>query len=299
MPGTPAFSQKEKPHAMFTILSAHDYFEPQYVLRKSLPTFAEHVAEWERLSTDDHFSGRGVSVEHYGDHPRQTMEIFKATPGETGEGLAIFIHGGFWRAMERQQSRFMATPFLNRGIDCVITEYRLMPGFRLADLVADTVSALRRIAELAGAMKFSENRILAGHSAGAHLALYGAMGAREAGVPLGETAFLFFSGVFDIFAIQETSLADELKMPPEEVARWSVYSGGDLAGRPAVFLAGADETDDFKRQTYIGAQMLGRGKDNAIMLVDGANHLTLLTKFATSNAVSGQVMGMLGASFGI
>ena len=33
--------------------SAKDYFEEQYVLRKSLPTFMEHVAEWEILSTDD------------------------------------------------------------------------------------------------------------------------------------------------------------------------------------------------------------------------------------------------------
>jgi arylformamidase len=282
---------------MFTILSSHDYFEPQYVLRKSLPMFAEHVAEWERLSADEHFSGYGVSVETYGDHPRQTMEVLKAAPGETGKGLAIFIHGGFWRAMERQQSRFVATPFLKRGIDCVITEYRLMPGFRLADLVADTVSALRRIAELAVPMRFSDNRILCGHSAGAHLALYGAMGAREAGIPLGETALIFFSGVFDIFAIQQTSLADELKMPPEEVARWSVYSGADLAGRPAIFLAGADETDDFKRQSYIGAQMLGRGRDNAIMLVDGANHLTLVTKFATTEALFDAAMDMLGAPF--
>jgi arylformamidase len=280
---------------MFTLLSAHDYFEPQYMLRKSLPTFAEHVAEWERLSADEHFSGYGVSVERYGDHPRQTMEIFKAAPGETGKGLAIFIHGGFWRAMQREQFRFMATPFLKRGIDCVITEYRLMPEFRLAEVVVDTVSALRRIASLAGPMKLSGERILAGHSAGAHLAVYGAMSAREAGIPLGEAAFLLLSGVFDIFATQATSLADELRMPPDEVARWSVYAGADLAGRPALFVAGADETDDFKRQTYIGAQMLGRGWEKSIMLIDGANHLTLLTRLATDDALFGAVMDKLRA----
>lgn len=279
---------------MFTVLSAQDYFEPHYMLRKSLPTFAEHVAEWERLSADEHFSGYGVSVERYGDHPRQTIEIFKARPGQTGEALAIFIHGGFWRAMQREQFRFMATPFLKRGIDCVVTEYRLMPSFRLADLVADTVSALRRIAELAGPMKLAEKRILMGHSAGAHLALYGAAAARKETIPQGQISFLFFSGVFDIFAIQETGLGDELKMPPEEVARWSVYSGGaDLAGLPALFLAGGDETEDFKRQTFIGAQMLGRGKQRNIVLVDGANHLTLLTKFAGNDALFDGVMETL------
>ena len=281
---------------MFTVLSAKDYFEPHYVLRKSLPTFVAHVAEWERLSADEHFSGYDVSVEHYGDHPRQTMEIFKARSGEVGQGLAIFIHGGFWRAMEREQSRFMATPFLKRGIDCVIIEYRLMPGFRLADLVADTVSALRRIAELAAPMKFSDRRILAGHSAGAHLALYGTAIAREDAIPQRQTAFLFFSGVFDIFAIQETSLGDELKMPLDEVARWSVYSGADLAGLPALFICGGDETDDFKRQTFIGAQMLGRGKERNILLVDGANHLTLLTEFAGNDVLFDAIIDRLYAA---
>ncbi len=215
---------------MFTTLSAHDYFEQQYVLRKSLPTFAQDVAEWERLSADEYFSGYGVSVERYGDHPRQTMEIFKAAPGKIGAGLAVFIHGGFWRAMEREQSRFMATPFLKAGMDCIITEYRLMPTFRLEDLVEDTVSALRRIAEIAGPMQLSDRRIIAGHSAGAHLGLYGAMAARSAGIPQGQTSFLFLSGVFDIFPVHETGIGDEIRMPIEEVARWSVYSGADLGG---------------------------------------------------------------------
>jgi arylformamidase len=278
---------------MFTTHSAHDYFEQQYVLRKSLPTFAQDVAEWERLSADEYFSGYGVSVEHYGDHPRQTMEIFKAAPGKIGAGLAVFIHGGFWRAMEREQSRFMATPFLKASMDCIITEYRLMPTFRLEDLVDDTVSALRRIAEIAGPMQLSDRRIIAGHSAGAHLALYGAMAARNAGIPQGQTSFLFLSGVFDIFPVHETAIGDEIRMPIEEVARWSVYSGADLGVRPALFLVGGDETDDFKRQSFIGAQMLGRGRENNIIIVDGANHLTLLSKFAQSDTLFNAAMSKL------
>lgn len=279
---------------MFTILSAHDYFEPQYVLRKSLPTFARDVAEWERLSRDEYFSAHGVSVERYGDHPRQTMEIFKAAPDKVGAGLAVFIHGGFWRAMEREQSRFMATPFLKAGMDCIVAEYRLMPTFRLQDLVDDTVSVLRRIAEIAGPMQLSERRIIAGHSAGAHLALYGTMAARSAGIPLGQISLLFFSGVFDIFPVHATGIGDEIRMPMEEVARWSVYSGdADLGGRPALFLVGGAETDDFKRQSFIGAQMLGRGKENNIIVVDGANHLTLLLEFAQSDALFNAAMSKL------
>ena len=116
---------------------------------------------------------------------------------------------------------------------------------------------------------------------------------RSAGIPQGQTSFLFFSGVFDIFPVHETGIGDEIRMPIEEVARWSVYSGADLGARPALFLVGGAETDDFKRQSFIGAQMLGRGTENNIIIVDGANHLTLLSKFAQSDALFNAAMSKL------
>jgi arylformamidase len=269
---------------MFRKTSAHDYFEEQFVLRKTLPDFAGDVAEWERLSTDDNFRGHECFVETYGPHPRQTVEIFKADAESEGRGLFIFAHGGFWRAMEREQSRFMATPFLKRGYDVAITEYRLMPQFRLADLVDDTVAALVHLAEISGPARLSANRIISGHSAGAHLALHGALRAAEHGAVSGDDMLLLFSGVFDIFPVQGTAIGDELKMPVKEVADWSLYPGMRI-DHPVFFIVGDDETDDFKRQSYIGAELLGRGSQNNIAFVDGCNHLTLLTKFATDDAL--------------
>lgn len=265
---------------MYSKTSARAYFDPQYVLRKTLPSFMEDVARWQELSQDECFTAHEHFVESYGQHPRQTFEVFKAKPGEQGRGLAIFIHGGFWRAMEREQSRFMATPFLERGIDCVVMEYRLMPEFRLADLVDDTVSALAHIAKISKSAKLSNNRIIAGHSAGAHLALYGTDQAKAQGLSQPNDALLLLSGVFDIFPVSETGIGDELKMPREELSRWSMYSGVSSNSQPTNFVVGGDETDDFKRQTYLGSQMLGSGNDENIYIVDGANHLTVLTQLA-------------------
>jgi len=289
-----AFTTSLKADPVFKTLSAHDYFETQYVLRKSLPSFHEHVAEWEALSEDRCFSAHSFHIERYGEHPRQTLEVFKAAPGEMGKGLAIFIHGGFWRAMQREQSRFMATPFLKRGYDCVIAEYRLMPEFRLKDLVDDTVAALRHLAEGSARLMLSSAKIIAGHSAGAHLAVYGTAQARKEGVALGETALLLFSGVFDIFPVQGTSIGDELAMQRDEVAAWSLYSGADLGGQRTAYVVGGAETDDFQRQTFLAAQILGRGKEECIFSVDTANHLTVLTAFARNDALCDAVLAALG-----
>jgi arylformamidase len=279
---------------MFHTVSAHDYFEQQYVLRKSLPTFGADVAEWEALSADRCFDGHSFQVEAYGAHPRQTLELFKAVPGEQAQGLVVFIHGGFWRAMQREQSRFMATPFLKRGLDCAILEYRLMPEFALRDLVDDTLAALRHLAENAGRLKLGGRMIIAGHSAGAHLALYATMEARKAGVTLGrETSLLLFSGVYDIHSVQPTAIGDETRITPEEVAAWSITSGATLGGQKAVFVVGGDETDDFKRQTLLGAQQLCRKGEDEVFIVEGANHLTVLPEFARNDALCDAVLARL------
>ncbi len=282
---------------MFTKTSARHYFNQQYVLRETLTSFADDVAEWEKYSSDACFADHGFSVEKYGEHPRQTMEIFKADTNETGRGLAIFIHGGFWRAMEREQSRFMALPFLKRGIDCIILEYRLMPEFRLRDLVADTVGALRHIAKISDRARLSTNRIIAGHSAGAHLAVYGIAQAREQGLALPNDALLLFSGVYDIYPVANTGIGDELKMSPAEVAQWSIYSGVSTNNQPTAFVVGRDETDDFKRQTFLGAQMLSGGNEDNIFIVDDANHLSLLTRFCQNEEVFEAVITDLMASW--
>ncbi len=269
---------------MFRKTSAHAFFEDQFVLRKTLPAFLEHVAEWEALSGDDRFEDYHHFVEAYGDHPRQSVEIFKANPDNEGRGLFVFAHGGFWRAMEREQSRFMAAPFLKHGYDVAITEYRLMPEFRLADLVDDTVAALGLLSDIAARAKLSSNRIISGHSAGAHLALHATIQAEQEGTVSSDDLLLLFSGVFDIFPVQETAIGDELRMPIEEVVDWSLYPGMEI-NQPVFFIVGNDETDDFKRQSYIASQLLGRGSQNNIAFVDGCNHLTVLTEFATNDAL--------------
>ncbi len=99
---------ERKPCVMFTILSAHDYFEPQYVLRKSLPTSPQHVAEWERSFGGRIFFRLWRERRGYGDHPRQTMEIFKAASGRPARrwrSSSMAAFGGRWSASSRASWR--------------------------------------------------------------------------------------------------------------------------------------------------------------------------------------------------
>ena len=270
---------------MYKRISANAVFELDYALRKTVHTFPDHVAEWEELSDERHFAGHERHVERFGPHPRQKFEIIKARAGAEGKGLAVFIHGGFWRAFEMEQTRFMARPFLERGWDCALTEYRLMPEHRLVDLVTDTAAALLRLDSLRNDLKLASNLLVSGHSAGGHLALHGTEAARRNGLIARPGGLFLLSGVFDIWPVSVTSIGDELAMEREEVARWSVFEGGDTGGQKTVFAVGDEETDDFKRQSLIAASALGIGQDENIFFVDGANHMTLLTRLATDGAL--------------
>lgn len=278
---------------MISRFSAKDYFEKQYVLRKSIPTFAQHIAEWEELSADENFSDLQTSILSYGSHPRQTFELLKAGNEPSKKGLAIFIHGGFWRAISREQSRFMARPFIEHGYDCIIAEYRLMPEFKMAQLVDDASQMLLTVQKMQMRGELSNNLLLAGHSAGAHLAAFGLEKAIKQGFAQTDCALIYLSGVFDIYPVSSTTIGDELAMTQDEIKRWSIYDANHSRNKNSVFIVGARETDEFKRQSIIGAQFLGLDDSNCILEVPKANHLTLLTKFAQDQSLSNEILSEL------
>ena len=82
-------------------------YEFEYNLRARVPEHAEIFAAWARdaelyraemLKRDR--AELGLS---YGDTPRQFIDLFLAEGGEAAP-LAIYIHGGYWRALDPSSS---------------------------------------------------------------------------------------------------------------------------------------------------------------------------------------------------
>lgn len=109
----------------------------------------------------------------------------EVTGGEAGRGrapLVIFLHGGFWRAaFDRAHTGPLATALAAAGFAVCVPEFRRTgqrgggwPG--TFDDVAAAVKVLpSRVREAAGAHVVSDDLpLLAGHSAGGHLALWAA-----------------------------------------------------------------------------------------------------------------------------
>jgi acetyl esterase/lipase len=110
------------------------------------------------------------------------LDVYRPRHAEAPVPVVMFIHGGGWVAGSKEQDLLWALPFLRMGTAVVNVEYRLAKVAPAPAAVEDCRCALRWIVRNAERMKFDVNRIVvAGGSAGGHLALMTGMTTRAAG----------------------------------------------------------------------------------------------------------------------
>ena len=94
-----------------------------------------------------------------------TLDIYDG--GASADGLVtLFFYGGNWQSGHRSQYRFVGEALARLGVTAVVADYRKWPAARFADTYQDANEALDWVmTEYPG-----REIVLAGHSAGAHLA---------------------------------------------------------------------------------------------------------------------------------
>src|SRR5262249_47030178 len=126
----------------------------------------------------------------YGDGPEHVADVHMppgAGSGQTTAGgqvpLILFLHGGFWRAeYGREHTRPLAEALADAGWAVCAPEYRRsgQPGGGWPGTFEDVVAAVDRLPGLIGKETGGvvgagpADVVLAGHSAGGHLALWAA-----------------------------------------------------------------------------------------------------------------------------
>lgn len=118
--------------------------------------------------------------------PAQVMDIYYAPAEGRRNVVLVDIHGGFYVGGNRKNNRPLASAFLKEGYDVVLVEYRLNDGqLDVSDELADCAAALDYLAAHADELGLNKDcMFLTGDSAGGHLALYMAEGARDKSLPV-------------------------------------------------------------------------------------------------------------------
>lgn len=116
----------------------------------------------------------------FGEGSKCTFDLFRPA-GPAPHPALVFIHGGYWRALDKHDHHFVAEAPVRAGFAVLVVNYDLCPEVTLDDIVAEMRTFMAFLGREASALGLGTDAIaLAGHSAGAHLA---AMLLHDAGAP--------------------------------------------------------------------------------------------------------------------
>lgn len=213
------------------------------LLVDSLDAYLEQYAVLS-ANTCTALSGQIRACVSYGPHDRHRLDFFGC--GQVNAPVVIFIHGGFWSALDQSSFSFPASKLIPRGIHYVSMTYRLAPEASLSDIVEDVALGLRWLEGHAARLGIDIGRIvLAGHSAGAHLAAM--MLTRQDARHI--AGALLVSGVYDLAPVQRSYVNDTVAISDHEVECYSPISLSPAQQYQVDIVVGEHETDAFKRQS--------------------------------------------------
>jgi acetyl esterase/lipase len=209
----------------------------------------------------------------YGDHPRQAVDLF--LPDGPPRGLAVWIHGGYWRMTDRTDWSHCAEGALTRGWAVALPGYILAPEVRIAAITCDVALAISRAAEaVAGPIRLS------GHSAGGHLAARQVCddSALPEAVAARVQAVLAISGVHDLRPLLRTRLNVEfLRLDAEEAATESPALRVPGEGVRVHAWVGGGERPEFVRQNALLANIwTGLGADMTETVEPNLHHFEVI-----------------------
>ena len=256
-----------------------DFVEKEYNNRALVP---DHAAYFERWSRDSDYVRRhqpAVLDVAYGPDPRHRIDLF---PAANATGTVVFIHGGYWRSLDKAMFAWLAAPWTAAGMHFATINYRLCPAVRIDAIVDDAVAAMNWLfAHAAGHGVAMDRVVVSGHSAGGHLAaaLFAQAAGRlgfdarriAGGVPL--------SGVFDFAPLRLFSFNADFALDEAAVARLTLLDKRPTIAAPLVIAAGGAESSEFRRQSRALADAW-RGQVRELLLPAGVNHFSIVDAFA-------------------
>ncbi|XP_036409178.1 kynurenine formamidase-like [Megalops cyprinoides] len=151
----------------------------------------------------------------YGEGEGEKLDIYMPSSSSSNLPLVIYLHGGYWQFLSKEESGFMAASLVPKGVAVVAVGYDIAPKGNMDLMVSQVrrsvLSVLQQYPRVSGVY-------LCGHSAGAHLAaMVLCTDWTQYGVsPQIKGAFLV-SGIYDLLPILSTYVNEPLKMT-EEVA---------------------------------------------------------------------------------
>lgn len=266
-----------------------EFVERGYNNRAAVPDHPQWFERWARASHEARERYAPKLDLRYGPGPLETLDLF--LPVGKPRGTLMFVHGGYWRALDKSDHSFVAGPFVEEGIAVAVQNYDLCPQVTIATIVDETrrcVAWLAREGAKHGANP--TNIVVAGHSAGGHLA------AMMLATPSSGFGFerhpvagaVSLSGVHDLAPMVQFSFNADFRLDDAQAARLSPALLPVAPRAPILAAVGADETSEFLRQAQLlwDAWPANRpaGAD-APLAIPGRHHFSVVYDYADAQSL--------------
>ncbi len=256
------------------------WLDRMYNNRALVPDHAMYFARWADASDDARAAHPCQTDIAYGTGPMETLDVFPSS--QPGAPVVVFIHGGYWRSLDKSQHAFIAPAFKNLGGCVFLPNYALCPAVTIPDITLQMVHALAWVYRNARKYGGDPSRIyLVGHSAGGHLAtmlmdcLWPLVG-KDLPADLVK-GVLSISGLYDLEPVLHTPfLKDTLRLTPEQVRLASPALLPAPKKGVLYTVAGADESAEFIRHNKLIQQAWGKTVVPVCELIPERNHFSVL-----------------------
>ena len=227
----------------------------EYNNRELVPEHPQFFARWAEGSARARSTMTCYLDRRYGDMPGETIDIF---PARKGDGSCMmFIHGGYWRALDKKDFSFLAPAWVDAGVSLAVVNYDLCPNVALEEIVRQMLRASRWLWLHAEQYGMDQDRLYAsGHSAGGHLTamlMCAIWPAFDRGLPKDLwKGGLAISGIYDLRPLLHVDfLQQDLRLDGDSALRLSPAFMPPATRAPVMTSVGGDESGEFRRQNAL------------------------------------------------
>ncbi len=231
----------------------------------------------------------------YGDLPRQKLDIYVPKNALPNTPVVIFYYGGSWDSGNKVDYKFAAEAFASNGYIAVIPDYRVYPEVLFPAFMADPVRAAKWVKTNIAKYQGNNNQMfLAGHSAGAHLAVMLAVNPQYLAVeglfPHDFAGVIGSAGPYDFLPLKSERL--KTIFGPEE-GRWQSQPIAFVDGKnpPMLLLVGLKDGTVWPHNTYnLAEKIKAKGGEVHVVELPNYGHIDMAAKLAKPLRGEGELL---------
>jgi arylformamidase len=255
----------------------------QYDSRGTVADYTIHTREYAALTRAAKASLACAEGLRYGPGDGETLDLY--LPRVPDAPLMVFVHGGNWQTLSKEDSGFAAPAFVTAGAGFAAIDFPLVPGASLAGMADAVQRALLWLHAHAAEHGCDPARLhIAGHSSGAQLV--GQMLVADWG---GRSAFksaTFMSGLGDLEPVRLSFRNAALGLTAADVERYSLVKRVPTLGCPLIVAVGERETPDYRRQSHeVAAFWRRHGHPARHFTLAGRHHFDAVLEWADASSV--------------